>query len=47
MKHMAKKGKNPSKSGVLGVKSVFLGVNNNELATNLERLNGAKCRLCS
>ena len=47
MKFMARKGKMTIKSGVLGVKSVFLGVNNKELATKLERQNGAKCRLCS
>ena len=34
------------KSGISGAKSGFLGVRNNELASNLERLNGAKCRFC-
>jgi len=29
---------------ILGSKSGFWGVNNHELATNLERQNGAKCR---
>ena len=36
--------KHPSKSWVLGAKSGEFGVKNNELATKLERLNGAKCR---
>ena len=30
---------------ILGAKSEFLDLKNYELATNLERLNGAKCRL--
>ena len=47
MKHMAKKAKQPLKSRVLGAKSELLGVQNNELATKLERQNGAECRFCS
>jgi len=47
MKHMAKKAKWWLKSGVLGAISGQLGVDNNELATNLERLNGTKCRYFS
>ena len=43
-KNGSKWAKWPLKSGILGAKSVFLGVKNNELATNLERLNGTKCR---
>ena len=45
LKHGLKVAKYPLKSGILGSKSGFLGVNNNGLATNLERLNGTKCRL--
>ncbi len=41
---MAEKGKIVVKSGILGAKSVYLGAKNNELATNLEWLNGTKCR---
>ena len=41
---MAKKGKMVVKSGVLESKSGFLGCKNHELATNLEGLNGTKCR---
>ena len=44
MKHLAKKVKWPLKSGGLGAKSGFWGCKNNELATKLERQNGAKCR---
>ncbi len=44
MKHMAERGKIAVKSGVLGAKSGFWGCKNNELATKLERQNGAKCR---
>ena len=47
MKFMAQKGKITIKKWDFRAKSVFLGVNSNELATNLERQNGAKCRLCS
>ena len=47
MKHMAKKAKWWLKSGVLGAISGQLGVDNNELAINLERLNGTKCRYFS
>ena len=32
------------KSGVLGAKSKFLDLKKYEVATNLERPNGAKCR---
>ena len=39
-----KRAKYPLKSGFLGAKSALLGVKNNEPATKLERLNGAKCR---
>ena len=42
MRNMAEKGKTPLKSGILGCKSGFLGVENNELATKLERQKGAK-----
>ena len=42
MKYMAKKAKWWLKSGILGVKSAYLGAKNNELATNLEWLNGTK-----
>ena len=44
MKYMARKGKMGLKSRVLGAKSAKLDVKNNELATKLERQNGAKCR---
>ena len=44
MRNRAEKGKIAIKSGFLGAKSALLGVNNNEMATKLERLNGAKCR---
>ena len=44
MKGMAEMGKIALKSGFLGAKSAFLGAKNNEPATKLERLNGAKCR---
>ena len=47
MKNMAKRAKQPSKSGVLGAKSDILGIKKYELTTKLERLNGAKCRLRS
>ena len=36
--------KQPLKSRFLGVKSGLLGFKNHELATNLERQYGAKCR---
>ena len=39
----ARKGKNGHKSGVLGAKSGFLELKKYELATKLERQNGAKC----
>ena len=35
------------KSGVLGTKSGKLGLKKYELATKLERQNGAKCRCCA
>ena len=44
MKNMAKRAKQPSKSGVLGAKSDILGIKKYELTTKLERLNGSKCR---
>ena len=45
MKYMARKGKMVVKKwGFGGLKVVFLGCKNNELATKLERQNGAKCR---
>ena len=47
MKHMAKKDKIAVKKWGLGAKSGNLDVDNNELATKLERQNGAKCRLFS
>ena len=47
MKNMAKRAKQPSKCGVLGAKSDFWGIKKYELATKLERLNGAKYRLRS
>ena len=45
MKNMAKKAKWRLKSGVLGAKSGKLELEKHELATKLERQNGAKCRL--
>ena len=47
MKNMAKRAKQPSKSGVLGAKSDILGIKKYEMATKPERLNGAKYRLRS
>ena len=47
MKHMAGKGKIVVKTRILGIKSGYLGVEKYELATKLERQNGAKCRLWS
>ena len=44
MKHMPERGKMDIKSGVLGAKSGFLELKKYGLATNLERLNGAKSR---
>ena len=44
MKHMPERGKMDIKSGVLGAKSGFLELKKYELATKLERQNGAKCR---
>ena len=46
LKTWLKSAKQPLKSGILGAKSGFWGVKNNELASNLERQNGAKCRFC-
>ena len=43
MINWAKRGEMVVKKWVLGFKSGFLSVNNNGLATNLERLNGTKC----
>ena len=34
----------PLRNGVLGVKSGYLGLENYEPATKLERQNGAKCK---
>ena len=39
--------KQPSKCGILGVKSAYLDPKNDGLATQIERQNGAKCRLYS
>jgi len=36
--------KHPSKSGVLGPESGYLGLKNYEPSAKLERQNGAKCR---
>jgi len=36
--------KHPSKSGVSGTKSGYLGLKNYETSAKLERQNGAKCR---
>ena len=47
MKYMAKKAKWALKSGVLETKSGYLAFKIYELATKLERQNGAKCMLCS
>ena len=47
LKTWPKRAKWPLKSGILGAKSAKLDVRNNELATKLERLNGAKCRLAN
>ena len=47
MKNMAKKSKMAIKKWVLGAKSGFLGCKNNELASKMERQNGAKCRYSS
>ena len=44
MKHMSKKGKIAVKSRFLGAKYSFSGLKKYELATNLERQNGAKRR---
>ena len=44
MKYMARKGKMGLKSRVLGVKSGYLELKKYELATKLERQNGAKWR---
>ena len=44
MKYMVKKGKMVIKKWGLGSKSGFLGCKNNELASKIERQNGAKCR---
>ena len=44
---MAQKGKIVVKKWFLGAKKWVIGRENNELATKLERLNGAKCRSSS
>ena len=44
LKTWTKRAKSPLKCGILGDKSGYLGFKNDELATKLERLNGAKCR---
>ena len=44
MKHMAKKGKIAVKKWVLGAKSKFFDLKKYEVATKIERQNGAKCR---
>ena len=47
LKRRLKRVKLPLKSRFLGSKSVQLGMKNYEPTTKLERLNGAKCWLCS
>ena len=47
LKTWPKRAKWSLKSGILGAKSAKLDVRNNELATKLERLNGAKRRLAN
>ena len=47
MKNMAKRGKMVVKKWVLGAKSGYSELKKYELATKLERLNGAKCRFFS
>ena len=47
LKTWLKRAKQPLKSGFLGAKSGQLGVRNNELASKLERQNGAKRRLAN
>jgi len=42
-----KRTKKSLKSRFLAVKRRLLGLKNYEMATNLERLNGAKCSFCS
>ena len=44
---MARRGKTTIKKWFLGVKSALLGFKNYELASKLEKQNGAKCRLLS
>ena len=44
VKNMAKRGKMAIKKWFLGVKSGYLGLENDEPAPNLERQNGAKCK---
>ena len=46
LKTWQERAKKTLNSGILGAKSGFGGVRNNELASNLERQNGAKCRFC-
>ena len=45
MKNMAKRAKQPSKSGVLGAKSDFWGIKKYELTTKLERLKWCKMQV--
>ena len=49
MIHITKKGKIAAKKWVFrgGGKSGYLELKKYEMAANLERLNGAKCRFCS
>ena len=44
MKHMARKGKTSIKKWVFRGKKWVIGVEKYELATKLEKQNGAKCR---
>ena len=44
MKHMAKKGKIAVKKWVLGGQKQVFGLKKYEVATKIERQNGAKCR---
>ena len=47
MIHITKKGKIAAKKWFFRGKSGYLEFKKYEMATNLERQNGAKCRLCS
>lgn len=44
LKTWQERAKKTLNSGILGAKSGFGGVRNNELASNLETKNGTKCR---